>query len=195
MKPCKFILALFMSCALASGARAATMTQNFNSSWTVAPWEYGGSVSALQWQYLNYLPWDSSLGTLLSVSISTEVSGTRSAADTLALRYAFFTGWSPNQYQFYDATEIAAGATSFAASRNFTSGTDFALGNFLSYLYLPQAFYYFESKSDSAHGIEANTKLVYEYASKSNVSEPQTNLLILVALIGLAIAVRRQSPL
>ncbi len=194
MKTSKILAALALASAFASAAQASTMVQDFDSNWTVAPWDYNGDIAAQNWQYLNYLPWDGTLGTLISVQINTTMSGTRDAADALGFRYAFFTGWSPNQYQFSDADAIAAGSTSFSAVRSFVSGTDFALSNFLSYMYLPQASYYFESRSDAAHTVNARTELVYNYETGRHVSEPATEILMLLALGAMAIAVRRKMP-
>ena len=194
MKATTLLAALMLSGALAGSAQAASIVQDFDSNWTIAPWDYYGDIAAHNWQYLNYVPWDASLGTLQSVQITTTLSGTRSDADALGYRYAFFTGWSPNQYQFADADSIAAGSTTFAATRSFVSGTDFALSNFLSYMYLPQANYYFDSRSDSTHSISARTELVYNYDPQRPVSEPASELLMLSALVGLAIAVRRRMP-
>jgi hypothetical protein len=191
MKTSKLYAALALSSALAASAHAASLTQTFNSSWTVAPWDYNGDIAAQQWQYLNFTPWDSALGTLLSVQISTTVHGTRDPADSMTLRHAFFTGWTPNQYQFSDSLTIAAGSSLFANTRTFLSGTDFPLSNFLSYLYLPQAYYYFESRSAATHSVEASTELVYNYRL---ISEPASELLMLVALSALAIVVRRRYP-
>src|SRR4051812_4997187 len=95
MKATKFLSAVMLSGALAGSAHAATIVQDFDSNWTIAPWEYDGDIAAQNWQYLNYAPWDASMGTLTSVSISTTISGTRNEVDTLGIRYAFFTGWSP----------------------------------------------------------------------------------------------------
>ncbi len=194
MKAYKFLTGLLLSCALAGGAHGASMTQDFDSAWTVSPWDYNGDVAAQQWQYLNYVPWDGTFGTLLSVSITTSVDGNKDVGDVLSYRYALFTGWSPNQYQFFDAASVAAGMSTFSATRSFVSGTDFALSNFLSYLYLPQAYYYFESRTDNTHIIRARTELVYNYAPGELISEPASELLMLIALGVLAIMVRRRMP-
>lgn len=194
MKTSKFLAGILLAGAAAASAQAASITQNFNSNWTVAPWDNNGDIAAQNWQYLNYTPWDTALGTLTSVQISTTVNGTRDPGDSLGLRHAFFTGWSPNQYQFTDAATIAAGSSTFSDTRSFVSGTDFALANFLSYLYLPQAYYFFESRTDSTHSIAATTTLVYNYDVTQLISEPASELLMLVALGALAIAVRRKMP-
>jgi hypothetical protein len=194
MKTSKFLAGLLLAAASFTSAQAASISQNFNSNWTVAPWDYNGDIAAQYWQYLNYAPWDSSLGTLTSVQITITVNGTRDAADNVGLRYAFFTGWSPNQYQFTDAATIAAGSATFSDTRAFISGTDFSLTNFLSYMYLPQAYYFFESHTDATHSIDATTTLVYNYDVTQLISEPASEVLMLVALGALAIVVRRRMP-
>jgi hypothetical protein len=194
MKTTRFLTALMLSGMLAGSAQASSIVQDFDSNWTVAPWDNNGDIAAQYWQYLPYVTWDSTLGTLTSVSITTTFSGTRSATDALGIRYAFFTGWSPNQYQFLDADTVAAGTTAFSGSFSFVSGTDFALSNFLSYMYLPQANYFFESRTDSTHSISARTELVYNYERGAPASEPASEVLMLVALGALAVAVRRKMP-
>lgn len=194
MKTSKFLAGLLLAGVAFAHAQAASITQNFNSNWTVEPWDDNGDIAAQYRQYLNYAPWDASLGTLTSVQITTTVNGSRNAADSVGLRYAFFTGWSPNQYQFSDAAAIAAGSGTFSDTRAFVSGSDFALSNFLSYLYLPQAYYFFESRSNSTHSIDATTTVVYNYDVGQLISEPASELLMLVALGALAIAVRRKMP-
>jgi hypothetical protein len=194
MKASTFLAGLVISAVLAANAQGASVTQNFNSNWTAVPWDNNGDVAAGQWQYLNYATWDASLGTLQSVQISTKLSGTRDAADALSLRYAFFTGWMPNQYQFQETAIVAAGSSTLSDTRTFVSGTDFPLSNFLSYLYLPQAYYYFESRSDTTHSINAATELVFNYDPARLISEPASEVLMLAALSALAVAVRRRMP-
>lgn len=193
MKTARIVAGALCAVALLGAARADTVTQEFDSSWQVSPWNYYGDVAAQQWQYQAFTPFDPALGTLEKVTIKTTISGSRAdAADSVAVRYAFFTGWSPNQYQFYQANVIAGGASAFSDSRSFTSGSDFSLDNFVHYNYLPQANYYFESKSTLAHTIHAKTELTYQYALTSAVPEPATYAMLLAGLGALALAGRRR---
>ena len=141
MKTTKLLAALALCSLSTSNAQAASITHYVDSNWTVSPWNHVGDVAAQQWQYLNYAPWDASLGTRQSVSITSTVNGTRAPADGLGLRDAFLTGWTPNPYQSSAADAIAAGG-----------------------------------------------------ATAASVSEPASELLMLAALCGLAIAVRRKMP-
>lgn len=190
MKLAHLFSGAMLAVALVGAAQAATVTQEFDSNWQVEP---GNNSAATQWQYQAFTPFNSALGTLEKVTIKTTIAGTRDdAADSVAVRYAFFTGWSPNQYQFYQANVIAGGATAFSDTRLFTSGSDFALGNFVNYNYLPLANYYFESKSTLGHSISAKTELTYQYALTSAVPEPATYAMLLAGLGALALAVRRR---
>ncbi len=193
MKIARIFAGALFAVALLGSAQANTVTQEFDSSWQVSPWNYYGDVAAQQWQYQAFTPFDSSLGTLEKVTIKTTITGSRAdAADSVAVRYSFFTGWSPNQYQFYQANAIAGGATTFSDTRTFTSGSDFALNNFVNYNYLPRANYYFESKSTLAHSISAKTELTYQYALTSAVPEPTTYAMLMAGLGALALAGRRR---
>lgn len=190
MKLAHLFSGAMLAVALVGAAQAATVTQEFDSNWQVAP---GSNSAAAQWQYQVFTPFNSALGTLEKVTITTTIAGTRDdATDSVAVRYAFFTGWSPNQYQFYQANLIAGGATAFSDTRSFTSGSDFALDNFVNYNYLPLANYYFESKSTLGHSISAKTELTYQYALTSAVPEPATYAMLLAGLGALALAVRRR---
>jgi len=178
--------------ALIGTAQANTITQVFASDWTISTWDYYGDVAALQWHYIPYSTWDSSLGTLNKVAITTSIEGVKDASDSVSIRYAFFTGWNPDQYQFYGENQFSAGSTTFSATLSKTSGTDFALSNFQNYLYLPQANYYFESRSTVTHSIHANTALVYDYIPISSVPEPESYGMLMAGLILVGCRIRRR---
>lgn len=154
--------------AAASLSHASVITQEFDSNWTVSTWDYYGDVAALRWHYLPYLPWTSPIGTLTKVSISTKIIGEKNAPEDLAIRYAFFTGWSPNQYQFYDGRVFSAGDSSFSGTFEY----DIPASNFAKPLFLSQANYYFESRSATTHSITARTTLTYNYLPSSEVPLP-----------------------
>lgn len=117
MKAKSLIIALSIFAA-ASTAVAAVKTQTFDSSWTIAPWNYYGDISAMQWHYIPYETWDSTLGTLTGVKVQTAISGTKANSDDVtAIRYAFFTGWNPADYQFYDQLVIPSGSTTISAEK------------------------------------------------------------------------------
>lgn len=167
-------------------SHASVMTQQFDSNWTVSRWDYYGDVAALQWHYLPYVPWTSSMGTLTRVSISTRITGEKNATEDLAIRYAFFTGWNPNQYQFYAGRVFSAGESSFSGTFEY----DLPVNNFADPLFLPQANYYFESRSATEHSIIARTTLTYDYVRSSDVPLPAPWSLLIAG--GAAFAVYRR---
>jgi hypothetical protein len=184
--------ACVLACTL-TPAGAGVVTQEFVSEWTVSTWDYYGDVAALRWHYLTYTPWNASLGVLDDVTISTAVSGTRDPAERLALRYAFFTGWDPVDYQLAASVGFEPGEAAFSATFALRSGNDFALERFASPRYLPQAHYYFESRTATTHQITARTTLTYLYRAPNEVPEPSGWLLLAAGAgaCGAARALRR----
>jgi autotransporter-associated beta strand protein len=155
----------FLSLTVATApTHGETQVQTFDTSWMVSPWNHYGVVAARRWQYLPYKVWDSALGTLDNVEISTVVSGSRSStSDVQKFRYSFFTGWNPADYQFYEEVEIPGGTSTVSWQRT-QSFSGSALSDWLTYSYLPQATYCFESTTISAaHSIVAQTTLTYGY--------------------------------
>jgi hypothetical protein len=159
------VVAVIFAVLVSLSVHANEIAQTFSNSWRVDVWNYYGQVSAMQWQYTPYTPWDSSLGTLTGVTINTSVTGQRdNPTDSVYLRYAFFTGWSPDQYQFYNGTVIGPGNTDFSFDYSVSYTATTGLSTWLSYEYLPQANYYFESRTNNAgHSINAVTTLEYTY--------------------------------
>ena len=177
-----------------SVAQASLITQTFHSAWSIDVWDYYGDVSAMKWHYQAYSSWDTSLGTLIAVDILTQITGTREdASDILRTRSAFFTGWNPVNYQYSEMKYIASGDKSFSSSWNQTYITPDVIAAVTNYQYFTGvydsgagtggAWYYFESRSESAgHSIEATTTLSYYY---DPISVPESNSLVLFGL-GLA---------
>jgi hypothetical protein len=86
------------------------------------------------------------------------------------------------QFQFYHAAAIASGSGTFSSARAFATGTN-----------LPQPNYFFENYGNATHSIKATAKVVQKVSPRL-ISEPASELLMLVALGALAIAVRRKMP-
>ena len=94
------LLMLTISICSIGLVHASEKTQSFSSDWTVSPWDYYGDTAAMEWHYIEYEPWDTVLGKLREVRVQTEILGEHeSRAEDVRIRYAFFTGWSPADYQ------------------------------------------------------------------------------------------------
>jgi hypothetical protein len=188
-------------------ARAAFIRQTFESSWSVDVWDFYGDVSAMNWHYQPYTPWDSSLGTLTSVEILLELSGTRhDAADTVRIRSSLFTGWNPVEYQYSQVKYIAGGDVGFSGIWSSSYTTPEAISAVTDYRYFTGvydsgagsggAWYYFESRTENdAHTIAAKTTLLYHYDPISvpdPVPEPTSIALWGIAALGMGLFVRRK---
>lgn len=184
------MLCLWVATLAPATAYSSEIVQSFESAWTIEPWDYNGDVAAMQWHYIPYEIWDSSLGILTAVEVRTAIHGERElTTDSVAIRYSFFTGWSPADYQLYDAISLAPGDSQFSTSREFVYSTPGELQHWLTYDYLPGAHYYFESRTvDGAHTISATTTLTYIF---TEVPEPSTLVLFGLGLLGLGFARRR----
>lgn len=185
MSSMKIPTAAALTLAIAAQCNAATTTQAFESSWDVSPWNYYGDVAAMQWHYLPYVPWDSSLGVLQEVRVDTQISGMRQlSSEPIRIRYAFTTGWNPADYQFYREFSLPGGSSSFGLSESYTFNTQSELQNWAEVSYYPPAHYYFESRSvEAPHSISAVTTLTYTYAAA--VPEPATWSFLLVGLMAI----------
>ena len=187
---------LLVAATIALPCAAATQAQSFVSSWTVSPWNYEGQVAAMQWQYLPYSPWNQSLGTLQEVQVSTTLTGERQlASEALHIRYAFFTGWTPSDYQLYREVSVPGGDAAFNLTESYTFSGTAELLNWIEYLYFPPANYYFESRTvQAAHTVNALTTLTFTYAAAAAaVPEPATSLLVIAGLGLLMLRIRKHS--
>lgn len=88
-----------------------------------------------------------------------------------------------NPFQFYEAAAITTGSGAFSSNRAFAAGTDFPQGN-----------YFFENHSNATRSISPTATVATTYELTRLISEPASELLMLVALGALAIAVRRKMP-
>ena len=114
------------------------ITQSFNSdSKRYDLWDYNGRVAAQGWSYTPYKVFDKTLGTLTAVKINTTITGTRDdASREIAIRQAFFTGWSPADYQFYEGFALPAGSTSINFNKEITITDAAALAKWTTSLYV-----------------------------------------------------------
>ena len=185
----KKILAVILAIS-GTFANAGEVSQRFLSNWTVEPWNYYGDIAAMQWHYLEYEPWDSKLGKLTSVSVTTTISGTRQEAEELKYRYSFFTGWNPADYQFYRQAILPASSLNFSIKESYTFSSAPELKKWENNLYFPPANYYFESRTlANGHSIVASTELQFSYVS----AIPEMPTAILLGLGLLSFAFKRQS--
>lgn len=177
---------------------ATIMTQTFSDSWSVEPYAYSNQTSAWMWSYTPYTIWDASLGTLTEVKVHTAVTGTRNnPGESVFLRTSFFTGWDPDQFQHTNDSSVAPGQANFAYDHAI-SYTGSQLDAWLNPLYLPQAHYYFESRTyDLGHSISATTTLEFIYEpnpTTTTVPDSGSTALILAGtLVGLMTWHRRRS--
>ena len=199
----KLLIAAPLSFASIS-ANADVVTQTFNSSWTVDVWNYYGNVSAMEWQYLPYKPWDSSLGSLTSITVDTLISGMRvNTQDSVHIRESLFTGWNPDTFQYYADFYIPSGSATFSTEQKQTFSQQNGWGNILNYQYFTGiynqgagsggAWYYFESSTlSAAHSISAVTTLLYNY-DPLPIPEINTNVMLLMGLGLMGFIARRKN--
>ncbi|HRE80775.1 MAG TPA: VPDSG-CTERM sorting domain-containing protein [Opitutaceae bacterium] len=199
MKPVLLAGFALMAGFAALPAHAVTiMTQTFTDSWSIEPYSYSNQTSAWEWSYTPYTTWDSSLGTLTQVKVHTTVLGTRNdASESLFLRSSFFTGWNPDQFQHYMSESVAPGQADF--SFNFSKSYSGAgLDAWVNPMYLPQAHYYFESRTYGAgHTItNAVTTLEYIYEPNPTATVPDSGSTAVIlggALVGMVVWKRRRN--
>lgn len=148
-------------------AHASEKTQSFSSEWTVGPWDYYGDTAAMNWHYIEYEPWDTTLGELREVRVQTEVLGKHeSGAEDVRMRYAFFDGWSPADYQLSKHTYMPAGDKEFLASMSFVYDSPEETQQWLKHDTASPAHFYFESRTvEAGHTISAVTTLTFIYDS------------------------------
>jgi len=165
MALCIFAMAIFI-CPIGL-AHASEKTQSFGSEWTVGPWEYYGDTAAMKWHYIEYEPWDTSLGELREVRVQTEVLGEHeSGTEDVRIRYAFFDGWSPADYQLSTHSYMPVDDKEFLASMSFVYDSPEETQQWLNHDTATPAHFYFESRTVKAtHTISAVTTLTFIYDS------------------------------
>lgn len=146
-------------------AHASEKTQSFASEWTVGPWDYYGDTAAMQWQYIDYEPWDPALGVLREVRVQTDILGEyESRAEDVRIRSAFFKGWSPANYQLTANSYVPIDDREFLASMSFVYDSPEELEQWLNSDTARPGHYYFESRTVTAgHTISAVTTLTFVY--------------------------------
>jgi len=148
-------------------AHASEKTQSFSSDWTVSPWNYYGDTAAMEWHYIEYEPWDTALGELREVRVQIDILGEHeSRAEDVRIRYAFFTGWSPADYQLSTHFYKPVGDKAFSISNSFVYDSPEKTQQWVNYDNSPPARYYFESRTvEAGHTISAVTTLTFIYDS------------------------------
>lgn len=187
------ILALLVTAiGVAAPAHAGYIQQSFDSEWTVEPWDYHGDYAAMRWHYIPYVPWDPSIGQLTEVRVRTQLEGTRAdPTESVRLRYAFFSGWAPNDYQLAQVEYLPGDGIAISLDRSFAYSEPYELPNWAFPEYLPQANYYFESRTvNAAHSVRATTTLEFYF---QEIPEPSTLALVLLPLA--AVVMKRRSRL
>jgi hypothetical protein len=150
--------------SMPAGARNV-ITQRFDASWSVEPWDYYGERAASRWQYLPFNAWDPGLGTLVQVVVRQRIAGTRkNPNDDLHIRTAFVAGSNPAHYFLSNAITLPRGTSSFGSERtlSFSSGQDLAA--WVNYPYEWTEQFFLEAKTlGGGHSIEVETTLEYHY--------------------------------
>jgi len=146
---------------------ASEKTQSFSSDWTVSPWDYYGDTAAMEWHYIEYEPWDTTLGELREVRVQTEILGEHeSRAEDVRIRYAFFTGSSPADYQFSTHFYKPVSDKAFSISNSFVHDSPEEIQQWINYDNSSPTHYYFESRTvEAGHTISAVTTLTFIYDS------------------------------
>jgi len=144
---------------------------------------------AWDWTYNSYTPFVAGLGLLNKVVITTHIDVSEiDPHDTFQFRLALFTGWSPDQYQFYDAETRSDVAGPFRIDETFTITDPGRLDPFIHPLYYPPlANFYFETITlNDGHTVSSTTELQYIFSP-----EPSTAVLWSLGGILGALALRR----
>ena len=164
-----YIVSCFLMVAVsicATGfALASEKTQSFSSDWTVSPWNYHGDIAAMRWHYIEYEPWDAALGELREVRVQIDILGEHeSRAEDVRIRYAFFTGWSPADYQLSTHFYKPVGYKAFSISNSFVYDSPEETQQWINSDNSPPTHYYFESRTvDAGHTISTVTTLTFIY--------------------------------
>jgi len=146
-------------------AHASERTQSFSSDWTVSPWNYHGDTAAMEWHYIEYEPWDSALGDLREVRVQVDILGEhKSRSEDVRIRYAFFTGWSPADYQLSSHFYKPVSDKAFSISNSFVYNSPEETQQWINHDNSQPPHYYFESRTvEAGHTISAVTTLTFIY--------------------------------
>ncbi len=153
-----FSSAVVLILSVFSSAYALEIVQSFESSWTTDRRESGVH---------SYMPFDSSIGILTSVKISTHVAVSDAAAeDSVEFSLTFSTGTNPVAYQF-SASELIpiTDDTTIQTYREWNFTTQQELNAWIDPLYGPEGLFEFESEAlTGSHSMYAITTIVFNYS-------------------------------
>jgi hypothetical protein len=188
----QLILILFILIGYVTPIKAGLIKQTFHSEWTIEPQDRYGEFVAWTWHYLPYEPWNPTLGQLTEVRVRTQVEGVLfDPTENIRITYGFFTGGWPSADWQLGHTEVLAGeGSSFHLDRSFVFNESHDLQRWAYPAFLPNAAYYFDSRTDNAgHSLQAVTTLEFQY---SVIPEPSTLYLCMLGVSAILIRKRRR---
>jgi len=146
-------------------AQAESVEQTFDNAWSVDVWDYYGYVAAMFWKYQLYDTLECSQGALTDVEVQLDISLSGvTVGDDFRYEASFFTGWSPNDYQFHTSVWLLDITGDMEISRTWVFSTPEELAEWVDPLYGPGGCHYFETTTlDWSHTVEATTVLTFTY--------------------------------